>query len=101
MEQRTESTSLHLLLSAARDAVLACQRMVDTGDTVLLLADGVMVLAEERPPGFGDGVDVVYNRTDIEARGLVALAAGAAVAVVADRDLPPLLRRHRHCVSWK
>lgn len=97
----TERTTLHLLLCADRDAVLACQRMVNAGDTVFLLADGVMVLAEESLPDFGNDVEIFYARADLDARGLSALAARTGVVTATDHDVARLLRVHHHCVSWK
>lgn len=101
MAANVNGSCLHLLLSAASDALCAARRMAGAGDTVCLLADGVMVLAEEGAAGFADGVQLVCATTDLEARGLGGLASDLAVATASDREIAGLLRRHRHCLSWK
>lgn len=90
---------LHLVLSA--NALADCLAMTSAGDAVLFLADGVMTLLDGGPAVFDDGIERMYSRIDVQARGLAELAAQRSVRQVEDDRLPELLCTHCHCLSWK
>lgn len=94
-----DTSALHLVLSAA--ALRECATVAVAGDSVLFLADGVMALLNEATHCLDDGIDRLWSRNDLQARGLAELAARAGVQAAADEDLAGLLAGHRHCLSWK
>lgn len=98
----TPFASLHLVLSAGSGAFDACRRACSAGDSVLFMDNGVRQLllgepGKQLPPG----VAMHFSKPDLEARGLLKAATEARLRLLDDADFPDLLRRHRHCLSWK
>ena len=95
------ASCLHLVLSARKDALEACRASLGQGDAIFFLADGVLVLLEHLPADWPPHTETFYSHADLQARGLLAAARDAAVTVAHDPQIAPLLRHHRHCLSWK
>jgi sulfur relay protein TusB/DsrH len=98
---RTVEPCLHLLLSASQSAWDDCARVLQKEDTVLFLADGVMRLLQDDEAVAIPQFQSRYSAADLAARGMLALARKRGMDVFEDEDLTGLLKRHRHCLSWK
>lgn len=97
----TESGMLHLLLSADQDALRDCRACAADGDTVVLLADGVMGLAFEGRIGKESFAGrLVVSGPDARARGLPEHAT-RGFECVDDPAIVALIESHRHCLSWR
>ena len=79
----------------------AAQRQCNGTFTVLFLADGVMSLLQDDETVAIPQLQSRYSAADLKARGLLALARKRGMDVFQDADLAGLLKRHRHCLSWK
>lgn len=81
-------------------ALEACCRVVQAGDTVLLLDSGVFALA--RPlPTLGSSVTLCALRVDVAARGLQSYADSLEVRLISDQDWVGLITSRPHTISWK
>lgn len=97
----TQGRILHLLLSADQDALRDCRAGVSDGDTVVLLADGVMSLAFEGRIGKETfACRLVVSAPDARARGLFEHAT-EGYECVDDCAIVALIESHRHCLSWR
>lgn len=98
----TPSAVLHLVLSAGSGAFDACRRACSAGDSVLFMDNGVrQLLVGEPGKQLPPGVAMHFGKADLEARGLLSAATEARVRLLDDDGIPDLLKRHRHCLSWK
>ena len=96
--RNTVASCLHLVLCTHGRA--DCAATAVAGDSVLFLADGVMSLLNDEADCFDDGVELMYSRIDVRARGLETLASRNGVQQLEDDGLAPLLNEHGHCLSW-
>jgi sulfur relay protein TusB/DsrH len=98
---RDAEPCLHLVLSASQSAWEDCARVFQQDDTVLFLADGVMRLLQDDEAVSIPRLHRRFSASDLAARGLLVLARKRGMDVFEDADLTGLLKRHRHCLSWK
>ena len=93
---------LHLIVSAADDALNRCVSQFSEGDTAVFLGDGVMLLAlSEADSLHSIPRDSLFSREDLDARGLLPLARKYGVRLTDDTAFAALLARHRHCLTWR
>ena len=104
MSKEAESlpTVLHLLPSADPSSLQRCLDRCTPGDSILLLAEGVLHVSEPDPlRGLPPGVALLCAREDLRARGLTEAAASGRCRLADDSAFTGLLERHLHCVTWK
>lgn len=93
---------LHLVARSSTEALELCLAHFVEGDTLLLIDDGVMLLAGEPGARFESLLmNAVYLREDLDARGLAGLAEQSGARKANDSDFLELLQRHDLCVTWK
>ena len=94
--------TLHIVLGAGPAALDRCLRCCAAGDTILFMDGGVgHLMTLESVDSIPGGVTTAYSGPDLRARGLEELARSRGVMVLDDSDLPALLLRNTHCLSWK
>jgi len=100
-------TCLHLLVRFSAEGLRDCQARLAKGDSVLLLDDGVMAIANEGREHLQametaeQDVSICFSAVDLEARGLSGLARAAGAVVLSDVKIVDLLQSHDFCLTWK
>lgn len=100
-------TCLHLVVRSSAEGLRDCQARFTKGDSVLLLDDGVMAIANEGLEHLQametaeQDVSICFSAVDLEARGLSGLAHAASAVVLSDAEIVDLLQAHDFCLTWK
>jgi tRNA 2-thiouridine synthesizing protein B len=93
--------TLHTLNRAPSNTALLtdCLRACSSGDTLLLIEDGVYCALTEQPIAWPAGVNVCALAADITARGLDNRLA-SSISQVDDADFVQLCCEHARVISW-
>jgi sulfur relay protein TusB/DsrH len=93
---------LHLVMSFSDAALADCQACSQDGDTIVLMDTAVIHLTG-RPLliSTSTGVAVRCLDADVRAHGLGVVVQELDMTCVDDSGLVELVRKHKHCLSWK
>ncbi len=93
-------SSLHTInKSTAHCAMTSCMKALQSGDSILLIEDGVYASAQLSQYNI-EGVSIYALREDLLARGLPTTQLPGAIQAVSYCDFVDLVCRHQRCVSW-
>ena len=93
---------LHLLASRSSDVLACCRAQAGDKDTVVLIGDGVLLLASPViPESIESERPLACLEADVNARGLGATADVSGIERLKDSDMVRLMTQHQHCLTWK
>ncbi len=92
---------LHLVMSPLRSVLSRCLVLTRSGDQVVFLGDGVLLLVDPRFDSVAlTGCQISILASDARARGIPLEQFPGEVAAVTEAALVGLVKRCPHSLSW-